>query len=126
MRLIEVVDDGLGFLLRIGLIDGFEVGGGRCLILGADVERQRAALSTVVDQPLRGVEITLGDQPRIFEEVAPAARADGEIQSRCDFEDAATEGAQLSVILRRRCSSWAPASALRERGHRCRSRIARL
>ena len=47
-------------------------------ILGADIERQIARLAAVGDQLLRRVEVALA-QAVVFEDVAPAARADGEI-----------------------------------------------
>jgi hypothetical protein len=74
------VDDHPGLALGRRRVDPLQVIELALAVLSADVERQQPALAAVVDQPLRGVEVALGESV-LLKEVAPATAADLEIQS---------------------------------------------
>ena len=58
-------------LPRLG-IDPFQVLGRALVVLGADVERQVAALAAGIDQVLRIVDLALVDEAVALEDVSPA------------------------------------------------------
>lgn len=74
----EVIDQSAGLGGSIERVDLFDADRITRCVLGADVERQVTGLAAVGDQLFTGIEVTLAEA-MTFQQIAIAARADGEI-----------------------------------------------
>src|SRR5262249_50151174 len=80
LRRLHVIENVGGRLLRAA-VDLLDVLGDALVVLGADIEREVAALAAGVDEILRGIDLVLIDVALTLQEVGPAAAADGKVQS---------------------------------------------